>query len=485
MNFLKIALRIIGAGLCLILVVAACGSSDDSSAEYGSASYAVDDSYGDDAYSGDYAADIGFATADSADFLSEPDFGDFDTSDEEFAEPAIVNNFGVNSFGGSDGAQSVTVSSAATFGSFALDRDIIYRAYVTIEVDDVVVATSAANDIVADVGGLLFSQQTYNEPTPRTTLTVKVRPEDFSAVLDRLAGLGALVDQNVTADDVTERVVDIESRIVTAEASVIRLRGLLEDADSLESIADIERELLDRETTLETLRGQLRTLEDAVSLATITLTITQSPEVLPETGMRVWLWGSDDDDEPCLGNQDVLVDDDSSAHFCLEIENVGEAALTDLTLRSGPVRFDVDDFVDGDSVNDDGGVGSFERLESGERLAMSWSMDVDDGRIDGRTIVRGLVLWVNVTATPVDAGGNELSQVSSGNELYVSLAESDALPGIVDALKIGLSVLLTAFAIIVVAVGVVIPFVPLAAVIALVIWWLRRRHRQQSQQASS
>ena len=50
----------------------------------------------------------------------------------------------------------------------------------------------------------------------------------------------------VTADDVTERVVDLQSRINTAEASVERLRTFLENATNVQTIADLENQLLQR-----------------------------------------------------------------------------------------------------------------------------------------------------------------------------------------------------------------------------------------------
>jgi hypothetical protein len=60
---------------------------------------------------------------------------------------------------------------------------------------------------------------------------------------------------------VTERVVDLRSRVATNEVSVERLRDPLSDAKNLEDVARLEIQLLERETTLETLRGQLRTIE--------------------------------------------------------------------------------------------------------------------------------------------------------------------------------------------------------------------------------
>ena len=138
---------------------------------------------------------------------------------------------------------------------------------------DVAAATREAVAIIQGLGGIVFGQQTFTKPQPRSEITFKVLPEDFALALERLAGVGQLVDQQISADDVTDRIVNFESRIITSEASVLRLRKFLEEATNIDNVAFLERELLNRETDLETLRGQLRTLQDQVSLATITLTI--------------------------------------------------------------------------------------------------------------------------------------------------------------------------------------------------------------------
>ena len=139
-------------------------------------------------------------------------------------------------------------------------RSIVYTASLEIEVDDVIAAGRRALVELQGLGGVLFGQETSSGPEPRSVLTIKVRPESFAAALDRLAGLGTLVSQTVYADDVTERVVDLQSRITTAEASVERLRAFLEGATDLEGVAAMEAQLLQRETDLELMRGELRTL---------------------------------------------------------------------------------------------------------------------------------------------------------------------------------------------------------------------------------
>ena len=125
-----------------------------------------------------------------------------------------------------------TASSPADYG-----RDVIYRATINVAAADVAAATREAVAIVEGLGGIVFGQQVRTRPQPRTDMTFKVRPEDFSLILERLAGVGELVDQQISADDVTERIVNFESRILTAQVSVLRLRKFLEEATNIDNVA--------------------------------------------------------------------------------------------------------------------------------------------------------------------------------------------------------------------------------------------------------
>ena len=348
-----------------------------------------------------------------------------------------------------------------------LGRDIIYRATISVQADDVTSASNEAVAIVKGLGGIVFSQTTRTEPQPRTEITFKVRPADFSTALERLAGVGTLVDQSISADDVTERVVDLESRISTAEVSVARLRRLLEETVQLEDVAQIERELLDRETTLEVLRGQLRTLRGQVDLATITLTIHQSPTVLPDTGILVRAWISDDPDDPCLGTEHFTAEPDSTLYFCLEVENTGASALTDVSVRSRNVRLDVDAF---ETLQ-----GSFNRIEPGELLVAVLEVPMEEGRLAGRVATRGLEIGLEAEAVPVDAQGAELPEVFGDTYVWVNARSDDSLPGFADSISDGAGFLRSIVGVALVVVGVLVPFLPFVAVIAALIWWRRRR----------
>jgi hypothetical protein len=155
-------------------------------------------------------------------------------------------------------------------------REVVSTAQLEVSVDDVGAASDDAVGVADSVGGLLFSEQSDFGATAEATLTLKVPPGEFAKVLDRLAELGDLQHQDIATDDVTAQLVDLESRIATAEASVERLRGFLEEAGSIEQITSLERELVARETELETLAGSQRAVESQVALATVTLHLVEA-----------------------------------------------------------------------------------------------------------------------------------------------------------------------------------------------------------------
>lgn len=355
---------------------------------------------------------------------------------------------------GSGGVAPPLVQTAADLG-----RDIIFTATMTVAVDDVAAASTEATQRIQGIGGYLFGQQTTGSPEPRSTLIFKVFPEDFQEALDRLGAIGELRSQNVTADDVTERVVDIQSRITTAEASVERLRGFLQGATDIKTIADLENQLLDRETQLETLRGQLRTLEDAVSLATITLTITENA-VRPAVRVDVTAYsGVDDDGLSCPGSGGLAVDQGTDVTVCFEIFNVGDTDLTGFTLRDPVIDVAEEDLIpvfgDMDQV-----------LEPGESIVMAAHITAD----------RSWRTQTNVTALPVDEDGNvrEGRSVANTSTMSISAVDPGGVPGFGEGLGRSFELLVMLVQMIIYLVAAVIPFfwIPLG------IWWLLRRRSQ-------
>lgn len=156
----------------------------------------------------------------------------------------------------------------------ATRRQIIYTADLHVRVARVSPASARAVTIVESTGGYLFSQDANLSDQADETLVFKVPPEPFARVLDRLSGLGTPLAKNIAANDVTDRVVDLEGRLKTATASATRLRSLLAGAQNVPDVVAIEHELATRESEVESLQGQLRLVQNQVQLATVTLVLT-------------------------------------------------------------------------------------------------------------------------------------------------------------------------------------------------------------------
>lgn len=338
-----------------------------------------------------------------------------------------------------------------------LGRDIIYTASIAVEVNDVVEATREASRIMQRFGGLLFGQETTGGTDPRTVLVFRVLPEDFSEALDALGSIGKVRNQQVSADDVTERVVDLESRINTAEASVERLRTLLENATNINDIADLENQLLQRETNLETLRGQLRTIQDRVDLATITLTITEAI-IRPSIDVSVSAYpGAADAGLSCPGSTNLVVDEGTLTTVCFEIRNSGDVRLTDIELVDPVLEIELDDltpvFLQPEEI-----------LEPGQSSIYYLELTADQ-------TVR---LQTRASAIAIDEEGQPLEGRGVADTATATLQAVDpgGLPTFRDGLEASWEAVVTLGELLVLAIGALIPFVWVLPIV-----WLVRRRR--------
>lgn len=168
-------------------------------------------------------------------------------------------------------------------------RSIIATADVLVDVDDVSTASQRAVDAATAAGGFLAQQEALLAEG-RIVLTLRVPSERFQAVLGDVAGLGTVVEQRIGTEDVTDQVVDLESRIASARVSVDRLREMLTRSGDVAQLSTVEGELARREADLESLLGQQRVLADRVALATIRVDLRQPEAADPVT--------EDDDDLP-------------------------------------------------------------------------------------------------------------------------------------------------------------------------------------------
>ncbi|MEU3387342.1 DUF4349 domain-containing protein [Streptomyces albidoflavus] len=154
---------------------------------------------------------------------------------------------------------------------------LIRTAELHLRVKDVPSALASARSVVEGAGGYVGDESTRRDSQghERSTVVVRVPQERYEAVLDSLGEDGEVVSRRTSAEDVTEEVVDVESRLKSQRASVARVRELMDRAEKLSDIVSLEGELSSRQMELEALLAQQSSLKDRTSMATVTLQLTE------------------------------------------------------------------------------------------------------------------------------------------------------------------------------------------------------------------
>ncbi|MFG2065479.1 DUF4349 domain-containing protein [Micromonospora tulbaghiae] len=179
--------------------------------------------------------------------------------------------------GGADGG-GADRDQAAPGGTGGADlrvdqRSIIYTGTMQVRVDDVEAAAREATTAVTAAGGFVGADRRSSRAAEaRAALTLRVPADRFSAVIDRLAGLGRQERREIRTEDVTEQVVDLDARIATQRARVESARKLLARATSVDELVRLENEVGTRQADLASLEARKRRLADLTSLSTITVT---------------------------------------------------------------------------------------------------------------------------------------------------------------------------------------------------------------------
>jgi len=180
------------------------------------------------------------------------------------------------------GAKAAPAQSLVPDASLSSGRQVVTNATIGLRAKRVGDVAADATAIVTAAGGYLFSENEAVGSRSDAMLVFKVPPTAFTSVMDQLGELGTRVSRQVTTDDVTAQVVDLESRLASATASMVRLRALYDRADSVGEVVAVEAELVKRETEVEALQGQLRVVQAQVALATVTLNVAKpAPAATP------------------------------------------------------------------------------------------------------------------------------------------------------------------------------------------------------------
>lgn len=154
-------------------------------------------------------------------------------------------------------------------------RKVIYSGAFDIAVPDVEKAIAETKQMAEKMGG-------YMQKMTGDGIVVRVPAEKFDTAVEALEKMGAVVEREITAQDVTEDYVDVAIRLENAKRLLEKLRQLLDKAQNVKDALAVETELARVRNQIESLQGRLNVLRNRITYATISATFVPTEEAPEE-----------------------------------------------------------------------------------------------------------------------------------------------------------------------------------------------------------
>lgn len=160
------------------------------------------------------------------------------------------------------------------------DRSIIRTAYLSLRVDAVDTAVRQVRELTRASQGIIVSENiSGTEGDAYASVTVQVPADSLDSYLEQVQAFGTVDSLDVSAQDVTTQVVDLDARIDALQTSIDRLTTLMAEAARVEDLLAVETELSRRQAELDSLTAQRAYLADQVAMSTVTVSLSPRTRV--------------------------------------------------------------------------------------------------------------------------------------------------------------------------------------------------------------
>lgn len=133
-----------------------------------------------------------------------------------------------------------------------------------------------------------FEDNKPQDDTSRHTasMEIKVPQQELEPTLDKLAKLGSVQRRTLTAEDVTDQIVDNDARLRNLRKQEATLLKIMERSGSVRDVLSVAQELSNVRQNIEQIDAQLKSLKNRVAYSTINLTMEEAIALAP-TGQPV------------------------------------------------------------------------------------------------------------------------------------------------------------------------------------------------------
>jgi hypothetical protein len=117
---------------------------------------------------------------------------------------------------------------------------------------------------------------TNNDYESVYSLKIRIPADHFDPFISGLeSGIGEITFKEISARDVTDQFIDLETRLANKKNYLLRYNDLLKQAKKISEILEIETKIRELEEEIESTVGRLKYLGDQVEYSTLDLTVSQ------------------------------------------------------------------------------------------------------------------------------------------------------------------------------------------------------------------
>ncbi|MBT3339148.1 MAG: DUF4349 domain-containing protein [Anaerolineae bacterium] len=212
----------------------------------------------------------------------------YDSMDEGFAvapgapmEMEVITE-SMDDSAGNNSAASSSVEAAQQ------ERLVIKNADLTIIVDDPEVTMATITSLADTLGGHVVSSNTYQAyanngvRVPEGTITIRVPSESLNNALERIKVDAVEVEnENVSGEDVTDRYVDLQSRLKAKKAAEAKLLEIMNQAETTEDTLNVYSQLQVIQSDIEVLTGQINYYKRSAAMSSISVRVIATEKSKP------------------------------------------------------------------------------------------------------------------------------------------------------------------------------------------------------------
>ena len=174
------------------------------------------------------------------------------------------------------------------------ERIVIKNANLSIVVPEPSTAMEAIVDMAEEMGGFVVNSNIYKTTTsqgvevPTANITIRVPAEKLDQALKQIKSLVKdpdidILNEDVSGQDVTSEVTDLESQLRNLEAAEEQLLQIMDSATKTEDVITIFHELTSVRERIEMIQGQIKYYRESAQLSSISVYLQAKAALEPIT----------------------------------------------------------------------------------------------------------------------------------------------------------------------------------------------------------